>query len=110
MLSRIAILAVAAVASVGPAFAASGCDPIFMQQVRQCSQIVDNLRPEKSGQARVFASDGSEFTAGQALWMQGQLRKVERLCSQSTSESQAEASATLAAIQDLLRSHQRASS
>jgi hypothetical protein len=109
MLSRLAILAVAAVVTVGPAFAAPGCDPIFLQQFRQCSQIVDTLRPEKSGQARVFASDGSEFTAGQALWMQGQLRKVERLCNLGTAESQAEASATLVAVQDLLRSHQRAS-
>ena len=81
-----------------------------MQQYRQCAQIVDTLRPEKNGQARVFASDGSEFTAGQALWMQGQLRRVERLCSLGTTESQTEASTALAAVQDLLRSHQRTSS
>ena len=108
MLSRIVILAAAAVVSVGPAFAAPSCDAVFMQQYRQCAQIVDTLRPEKSGQARVFASDGSEFTAGQALWMQGQLRKIERLCSLGTSESQAEATTALMAGQDLLRSHQRA--
>jgi hypothetical protein len=109
MLSRFAILA-AAVVSVGPAFAAPSCDAVFMQQYRQCAQIVDTLRPEKSGQARVFASDGSEFTAGQAQWMQGQLRKIERLCSLGTQESQTEATAALTAVQDLLRSHQRVSS
>jgi hypothetical protein len=81
-----------------------------MQQYRHCAQLVDSLRPEKSGQARVFASDGSEFTAGQALWMQGQMRKIERMCSLGTSQGQAEASAALTAVQDLLRSHQRASS
>lgn len=110
MLSRIVILAAAAVVSVGTVFAAPSCDPVLMQQYRQCSQIVDTLRPEKSGQSRVFASDGSEFTAGQALWMQGQLRKIERLCNQGTPESQAQAAAALTAVQDLLRSHQRAAS
>ena len=103
------LVVAAAVLGISSALAAPGCDPALLQQYRECARVVDTLRPEKSGQARVFASDGSEFTAGQALWMQGQLRKVERLCNLGTAESQAEASATLVAVQDLLRSHQRAS-
>ena len=74
---------------------------------RECARVVDTLRPEKSGQARVFAYDGSEFTAGQALWMQGQLRKVERLCAQGTPASQAEATSVLVKVQELLKEHQR---
>jgi hypothetical protein len=108
MLSRIVLLAAAAVLGISSALAAPGCDPALLQQYRECARVVDTLRPEKSGQARVFASDGSEFTAGQALWMQGQLRKVERLCAQGTSASQDEATAVLAAVQQLLREHQRA--
>jgi hypothetical protein len=42
-----------------------GCDAASMQQYRDVVRIVDSLRPDKAGQARVFASDGSEFNAGQ---------------------------------------------
>jgi hypothetical protein len=108
MLSRIMLVGAVAMLRISSALAAPGCDPALLQQYRECARVVDTLRPEKSGQARVFASDGSEFTAGQALWMQGQLRKVERLCAQGTTASQEEASAALAAVQQLLKEHQRA--
>jgi hypothetical protein len=107
MLSRIVLIAAVTVIGIGSAIAAPGCDPAFMQQYRECARVVDTLRPEKSGQARVFAYDGSEFTAGQALWMQGQLRKVERLCAQGTPASQAEATSVLVKVQELLKEHQR---
>ena len=105
MLSRL-IIVVAGTLAAGSAFAAT-CDASIMQEYRECARVVDTLRPEKSGQARVFASDGSEFTAGQALWMRGQLRKVEKLCADGSPAAQTQAANTLAAVQELLRSHQR---
>jgi hypothetical protein len=41
--------------------------------------------------------------------MQGQLRRVQRLCAQGSPDDQAEAAKVLAAVQDLLKSHQRSS-
>jgi hypothetical protein len=79
----------------------------FSQQYKDCLRLVDSLRPDKSGQARVFAADGSEFTAGQALWMQGQLRRVASLCATRRAEDQAEAAHILTEVSDLLRSHRR---
>jgi hypothetical protein len=86
-----------------------GCDAASMQQYRDVVRIVDSLRPDKAGQARVFASDGSEFNAGQASWMKGRLRKFARLCAISSPEDRAEAAGILAEVQDLLKSHQRRS-
>jgi len=77
------------------------------QQYKDCLRLVDSLRPDKAGQARVYAADGSEFTARQALWMQGQLRRVARLCATGRAEDQAEAARILAEVSDLLRSHKR---
>jgi hypothetical protein len=79
----------------------------FSQEYKDCLRLVDSLRPDKSGQARMFAADGSEFTAGQALWMQGQLRRVASLCATRRAEDQAEAARILAEVSDLLRSHRR---
>jgi hypothetical protein len=87
----------------------STCDEASMQQYRECVRLVDSLRPDKAGQARVFAADGSEFTAGQALWMKGQLRKVARLCASRNPADQQEAVRVLAAVRELLKSHQRTS-
>jgi len=42
--------------------ASQSCDRSFTEQYRDCVRIVDSLRPDKGGQARVFAPDGSEFT------------------------------------------------
>jgi hypothetical protein len=94
------------VAAAATAHAATSCDT---QDFRECVRLVDSLRPDKAGQARVFAADGSEFTAGQALWMKGQLRKVTRLCMSNKPEDQQEAARTLTAVRDLLKSHQHTS-
>ena len=75
-----------------------------MQQYRDCVHIVGSLRPEKAGQARVFAYDGSEYTGGQAIWMQGQLRKFERLCASSSAADKAEAARILTEVEALLKS------
>jgi len=77
------------------------------QQYKDCVRLVDSLRPDKAGQARVFAADGSEFTAGQALWMQAQLRKVDRLCASARPEDRAQATQILTDISRLLQSHHR---
>ena len=77
------------------------------QQYKECVRLVDSLRPDKGGQARVFAADGSEFTAGQALWMRGQLRKVARLCASGLPAEQEEAGRILAEVHELLQSHHR---
>jgi hypothetical protein len=86
--------------------AAVGCDASFTEQYHDGVRIVDSLRPDKGGQARVFAVDGSEFTAGQARWMQGQMHKVEEACMRG---ELARAAQLLAEVQELLRSHHRAS-
>jgi hypothetical protein len=54
---------------------------------------------------RVFALDGSEFTAGQARWMQGRLHKVEEACVRG---DQVRAVQLLAEVQELLKSHHKA--
>jgi hypothetical protein len=101
----VVLAAVACVAA--PAYAGSACDAVASQQYRDCVRIVDSLHPDKAGQARVFARDGSEFTAGQASWMKGQLRKVARLCASGAAGDQEEATRLLAEIRELIRSHQR---
>ncbi len=109
MSSRVLIHAAAALLVASTAVAEGACDTASMQQYRDCLQVVSSLRPDKAGQQRVFARDGSEFTAGQAIWMQKQLRKVEYLCAHSTAADQAEAEKILAEVQQLLKSHQRSS-
>jgi hypothetical protein len=81
------------------------CSPMFSKQYANAQRIVDSLKPDKPGQVRVFASDGSEFTAGQALWMKGQLRSVLQSCVQGDEVS---AASSLHGVTDLLRTHHRA--
>lgn len=104
---KVCFVLMAASATTMSAHAATPCDGTSSSQYRDCVRMVDSLRLDKAGQARVFAADGSEFTAGQALWMKGQLRKVARLCASGTASSQAEAARVLADVGALLKSHQR---
>ena len=106
MLSKVMVFAAVACLTT-PAFAGSPCDVAASQQYRDCMRIVDSLHPDKAGQARVFTRDGSEFTAGQASWMKGQLRKVARLCASGAAGDQEEATRLLAEVRELIRSHQR---
>jgi hypothetical protein len=103
MLSRF-IVGIAAVAATSACWADGTCDAALMQQYRDCAHVVGSLRPEKAGQARVFAYDGSEYTGGQAIWMQGQLRKFERLCGSNSAGDKAEAARVLMEVQALLKS------
>jgi hypothetical protein len=83
----------------------ANCSPTLTEQVASAARIVDSLRPDKPGQVRVSASDGSEYTAGQALWMKGQLRSVLQACEQGHETS---AESTLHGVTDLLKAHHRA--
>jgi hypothetical protein len=83
----------------------ANCSPAFTEQFASAARIVDSLRPDKPGQIRVSASDGSEYTAGQALWMKGQLRSVLQACKQGDETA---AASTLHGVTDLLKSHHRA--
>jgi hypothetical protein len=87
-------------------WAGEGCDEAFTRALHDCVRIVDSLRPEKAGQMRVFAADGSEFNAGQAHWMKGRLHAVDVACARG---DQAEAVRILAGVQELIKSHRRAS-
>ena len=80
------------------------CDATTTASIHHTQSLVDSIRVDKPGLARVYAADGSEFTAGQALWMKGQMREIEQACANS---DQAVAAQRLAAIQDLLTAHSR---
>jgi hypothetical protein len=80
-----------------------GCDSKLTGQLEELERIVGSLRPDKAGQMRVFASDGSEFTAGQAQWMKEQLRLVAQSCSGGDVQ---QASQRLAQVQQLIKEHQ----
>lgn len=86
--------------------ASESCSADFVQQYQDSVRIVGSLRPDKPGQTRVYAIDGSEFTAGQVRWMQGQLQLSDRAC---TRGDQATASTALNAVQQLVRAHRRTS-
>jgi hypothetical protein len=83
----------------------ASCSTPFTDKFAGAERIVDSLRPDKPGQMRVFASDGSEFTAGQALWMKGQLQSVLQACVRGDEVS---AASSLHGVTDLLRTHHRA--
>ena len=82
------------------------CDSEFASQYRESARIVDSLRVDKPGLMRVFAVDGSEFTAGQALWLKGQLRLADDAYVRG---NQAEAARHLAAVRGLLDVHRTGS-
>lgn len=85
--------------------AQADCSAALRVQIAGAERIVDSLRPDKAGQMRVFASDGSEFPAGQAQWMKGQLKSVARACSKG---DEAAAATQLQSVLALLNSHHRA--
>ncbi len=86
--------------------ASTGCDAALTGQYKQYAHIVEALRSDKPGQMRVFGPDGSEFSAGQARWMQGQLRDVEEECARG---DQSAARRRLNAVGQLLKAHARRS-
>jgi hypothetical protein len=81
------------------------CSAILTQQYASAERIVGSLRPDKPAQMRVFVRDGSEYTAGEALWMKGQLRSFLQTCARGDATA---AASTLHGVTELLNSHQRA--
>jgi hypothetical protein len=79
---------------------AGGCDRAFRQSLAPYAQVVNALRPDKPGVARVYASDGSYFTDAETLWMKAQLRAVESACAHGDA---AEAEKRLADLRGLLK-------
>jgi hypothetical protein len=77
-------------------------DDKLMASLHECEQIVGSLHPDKTGQMRVLAFDGSEFTAGQVRWMKGQLRLIARDCADGDA---VDASRRLAEVRQLLGQH-----
>lgn len=86
--------------------ASTGCDATLTGEYQHYTQIVKALRADKPSQMRLFAADGSEFTAGQARWMRGQLRDVEEACARG---DQGAAQRRLNAVGQLLKAHARRS-
>jgi hypothetical protein len=81
------------------------CDDNFTASLHECQRIVGSLHPDKPTQMRVFAADGSEFTAGQAMWLKSQLRLITDACA---SGHGAEASHRLVEVQRVINEHHRA--
>lgn len=79
---------------------AEGCDRAFRQSLAPYAQVVESLRPDKPGVARVYASDGSHFSGSETLWMKGQLRAVEKAC---THDDLPEAQKRLLGLEGLLK-------
>jgi len=86
--------------------AQADCSRALTEQCVIVQRIVESLRPDKAGQMRMFAYDGSEYTAAEALWMKRHLRMVLRACAQG---DEADAAATLRGVTDLLNARHRAS-
>jgi len=64
--------------AVSPSYAAQGCERLPYRAVSRLRTHRGFLASGQGGQARVFAVDGSEFTAGQARWLQGSCTKSRR--------------------------------
>lgn len=96
-------LAVACLAA-SAVYASTGCDDAFTWSFHECVRMVDSLRPDKGGQARVFAANGAEFSAAQARWMKGQLKLVDAACARG---EQVEAAHLLEGVQELIKAHSR---
>ncbi len=80
------------------------CGPALSEQIVSAERIIDSLRPDKVGQMRVFASDGSEYPAGEALWMKGQMKVILEACAKGDETS---AAAHLQEVTTLMKNRHR---
>jgi hypothetical protein len=78
------------------------CDAATASKLRALERFADSVRVDKPGLARVYAQDGTEFTAGEALWMKGQLRSADTACARGNS---AGAGQRLQAVDRLIQAH-----
>jgi hypothetical protein len=88
-------VAVTATASAAPA---STCDVDLRVSLRSAAREISSLRADKPGQARVFARDGAEFTAGTARWLAAQLHHAERACARDDGAAAASGLADIDAV------------
>jgi hypothetical protein len=98
------ISAFAASCLLASPLAHANCSTALVERFTSTQRIVGSLRPDKPAQARVSASDGSDYTAGEALWMQGRLRSALQACERSEESS---AASMLLSVSDLLNAHHR---
>ncbi len=106
MLRKLSVLCILSCVlwQAGFAAGAAGCDDKLMDTLQHLQLVVGTLRPDKAGQMRVFASDGSEYTAEQAQWMRRQLALVAKACIDGDAD---DAARRLAEVQQLLSAHHR---
>ncbi len=83
----------------------AACDDNFTAALHESQHIVGSLHPDKATQMRVFAADGSEFTAGQAMWLKRQVRLITEACASGQFD---EASRRLGEVQKVISEHHRA--
>jgi hypothetical protein len=83
-----------------------GCDAKLITSLHETERLVGSLRADKAGQMRVFAPDGSEFTAGQASWMKEQLQLIASACDDGHAD---DAARRLAQVLDVLKGRRRPS-
>ena len=86
------------------AHAHGGCDPGLSAELATLQRFAHSVPVDKPGLARVYAADGTEFTAGQALWMKGQVREVEAACARG---DRADAAQRLDAVSALVQERHR---
>jgi hypothetical protein len=81
------------------------CDVSTITRLTALQHLADSVRVDKPGLARVYAEDGTEFTAAQASWIKGQLRQAGAACARGDS---ADAAHRLDAVSQFVRarSHQ----
>jgi hypothetical protein len=82
--------------------AGTGCEPAVTAPLQDAARLVGSMRSDKPGQARVFAADGAEYTAGAARWMRSELDIASRACARGDN---ATAIRHLDAVRNLLQAH-----
>lgn len=102
MLMLLATALYSVAARGGDSAPGGNCGPALLRSLHEAQRQLDSLRPDKSGQTRVFAPDGSDFTTGQARWMKAELRSAEQSCATGDATGAAE---HLSNVQSLLQSH-----
>ena len=101
-MSRHWILAGALTLAMATPQAIAGCSRELAASFVSAERLVSYLRPETAGVASVFAYDGSEYTAGEALWMKAKLRTVMEECGRN---DEAHALPPLQEVLSLVRAH-----
>jgi hypothetical protein len=78
------------------------CDLTLSSSIERMERVLGSIRVDKPGLARVYSANGTEFTAGQALWMKHQMRELETACAHG---DQVAAARHLEQLQVLLKAH-----